>query len=614
VKQGGDILVCLGNPPYDRVQRAEDGTKPNKGGWVLLGDRGQGKIDLKTATVEGGDHKERPIFEDFLEPSRKSGKGLHLQVIFNDYVYFWRWALWRPFEQQACGGILSFITASSYLSGPGFAGMREVLRRTFDELWIIDLGGDNLGARKTPNVFAIQIPVAIAMGTRGTEPNPATPAKVWYAKIEALSRDAKLNLIANVDDLASLEWKLCPDDWQAPLRPQGAGAFFDWPKLTDLFPYHTAGAVFYRTWPIGETEEVLVRRWATLRTAAKDDKARLFKESRDRKVSHTVGADDLPGFAQPAVRDLTPTTPEPKRVRYSFRVLDRQFAYFDFRLGDYIRPSLFRMASDKQVFLVAPDSMVPGLGPAIAVATHVPDQHFFRGSFGGKDVIPLFRDAAGTVPNITAGLLDDLGDVYGAVPSTEDFAAYVYALLGGQSYTRRFWNELETPGPRVPLTKDADAFAQGVKLGRRLIWLHTYAERFRGEGQGDEVPQGAARIVKGVSAAPQDYPTDYRYDGVASEIVIEAGASVISAGRLGPVAPEVWSSSSLASFIALICLMSWFALARLKPASMRFHGSFVRRASPRSAIFRAAGPSWMVGMRLKPRAASERWEIIDPRP
>jgi len=31
------------------------------------------------------------------------------------------------------------------------------MRKSFDELWIIDLGGDNLGARKTPNVFAIQI-------------------------------------------------------------------------------------------------------------------------------------------------------------------------------------------------------------------------------------------------------------------------------------------------------------------------------------------------------------------------------------------------------------------------------------------------------------------------
>jgi predicted helicase len=76
------------------------------------------------------------------------------------------------FEQQACGGIVTFITASSYLAGPGFVGVREVMRRTFDELWILDLGGDNLGTRKTPNVFNIQTPVAIAIGVRGPKASP----------------------------------------------------------------------------------------------------------------------------------------------------------------------------------------------------------------------------------------------------------------------------------------------------------------------------------------------------------------------------------------------------------------------------------------------------------
>src|SRR3546814_4418757 len=35
VKQGGDVLVCLGNPPYDR-QAIEEGdtTTQRKGGWV----------------------------------------------------------------------------------------------------------------------------------------------------------------------------------------------------------------------------------------------------------------------------------------------------------------------------------------------------------------------------------------------------------------------------------------------------------------------------------------------------------------------------------------------------------------------------------------------------
>ncbi|MCC7267065.1 MAG: N-6 DNA methylase, partial [Caulobacteraceae bacterium] len=154
VKQSGRILVCLGNPPYDRQTIEDsDAASHRKGGWVRFGDRGQGRVD-------DADLRERPILQDFIDPARRAGAGLHLKNIYNDYVYFWRWALWRLFEQQGDGGIISFITASSYLGGPGFVGMREVMRRTFDDLWIIDLGGSS-GTRKTPNVFQIQTPVTI---------------------------------------------------------------------------------------------------------------------------------------------------------------------------------------------------------------------------------------------------------------------------------------------------------------------------------------------------------------------------------------------------------------------------------------------------------------------
>ena len=43
--------------------------------------------------------------------------------------------------------------------------MRKVCAETFDELWILDLEGDDLGARKTANVFAIQTPVSIAIAS-----------------------------------------------------------------------------------------------------------------------------------------------------------------------------------------------------------------------------------------------------------------------------------------------------------------------------------------------------------------------------------------------------------------------------------------------------------------
>ncbi|OYZ17135.1 MAG: DNA methyltransferase [Sphingomonadales bacterium 28-64-96] len=526
VKQGGDILVCLGNPPYDRERRNEDGTKANKGGWVRFGDQVKGAAKQE-------EQGERPIFEDFLKPVRDAGKGLNLQVIFNDYVYFWRWALWRMFEAQKGGGIISFITASSYLVGPGFLGVRELMRRSFDELWIIDLGGDNLGARKTSNVFAIQIPVAIAMGIRGAKQNPDKPAKVRYAKIEADSRDAKLAILDGKTDLSNFAWLDCSDEWHAPFTPLGKGAYFDWPRVTDLFPYHTAGAVYYRSWPIGETKAVLEARWERLRSAKAQDRKPLFKESRDRKIGYRVSQPTISGYGEPSIQALTVTSAEPKMVRYGFRSFDRHFSFYDFRVGDFIRPALGRILGERQTFLVCPDTLICGHGPICSVSADVPDQHYFRGSFGGKDVIPLYRDAEGTDPNVTAGLLLKLGDTFGAAPSAEDLAAYVYAVLGGQSFTRRFWNELETPGPRVPLTKNGQIFADTANLGRKLIWLHTYAERFRSHDRGDQVPAGSAKIIKGVSDSPTLYPETFSFNPETCEIMV-------GSGRIGPVSPQVW--------------------------------------------------------------------------
>ena len=183
IKNKGDVLVCLGNPPYDRQSIAEgDTTTQRKGGWVRFGDQEKGGASQEK-------QGEKPILDDFLEPARQAGAGLHLKNIYNDYVYFWRWALWRLFEQQECGGIVSFITASSYLAGPGFVGMREVMRQNFDEIWILDLGGDNLGTRKTPNVFNIQTPVAIAVGVK-SKSGKKTPAKV--SDVNAYETDLSL--------------------------------------------------------------------------------------------------------------------------------------------------------------------------------------------------------------------------------------------------------------------------------------------------------------------------------------------------------------------------------------------------------------------------------------
>ena len=475
---------------------------------------------------------QQSLFRDFTEPATKAGAGVHLKNLYNDYVYFWRWALWRLFEQQKCGGVVTFITASSYLAGPGFIGVREMMRRTFDELWIIDLGGDNLGTRKTPNVFAIQTPVAIAVGVRAAKPSPDKPAKVRYAKLEGVDRDDKLAKLEAITDLPSLVWRDCPDDWHKPFLPAGKGDYFLWPRAIDLFPYQRSGSKFGRPWPIAETQELLERRWQKLLAEKGPSRAKHFKNNKYRKIERQY-RDHISGDLLPAIDSLKPGTAAPKMTRYAFRSLDRHFAIEDIRFNDRMGEALWRLRGETQLYLTVLATEALGAGQGIVASASVPDLHHFRGSFGGKDVIPLYRDASGTEANVTAGLLDALGKEYGTTPSPEDLAAYVYALLGGQSYTRRFWNELETPGPRVPMTKDGATFAEAAKLGRKLIWLHTYAERFRGDGRGDDVPQGKATTIKGVSSDPKHYPEEYAYDPAKREIAV-------GDGRFGPVAPEVW--------------------------------------------------------------------------
>lgn len=526
VKQGGDILVCLGNPPYDR-QTIEDGdtTTQRKGGWVRFGDQIKGAAKQE-------EQGERAILRDFIDPASKAGAGIHVKNLYNDYVYFWRWALWRLFEQQTCGGTVTFITASSYLAGPGFVGMREVMRRTFDEMWIIDLGGDNLGTRKTPNVFNIQTPVAIAVGVRGPKPSPEKPAKVHYAKIEGATREEKLKHLEGILALSDIKWRDCLDDWHKPFLPAGKGDYAAWPRIDTIFPLALNGAQFKRHWPIGEIESILAARWAKLCSAKPDARKILFRETGSWKITKTIH-DELPGKDQQPIISLNIDSSMPAAIPFAYRSFDRHFALYDFRLGDRLRPPLWKMHGKAQLYFTTLQSNSLGSGQGLVACSSIPDLHHFRGSFGGKDVIPLYRDAAGTEPNLTASLLETLGDAFGTVPAAEDLAAFVYAVLGGQSYTRRFWNELETPGPRVPITKDRQLFLDTAALGRRLIWLHTYAERFRSPSQGDEIPSGTAKIIKGVSDSPAKYPEAYSYTPKSREIAV-------GDGRFGPVAPEVW--------------------------------------------------------------------------
>jgi len=522
VKSQVPVLVCLGNPPYEREQHDPDeipmpGTR-RKGGWVRYSDDPTG----------------RPILRDFIEPAQQSDAGSHLNNIYNDYVYFWRWALWKVFDanEDSPGGVVSFITASSYLRGPGFVGMRRHMRQTFDELWIIDLEGGSLGSRKTENVFAIRTPVAIAIGIRTGAPDPESPARVLKAKLTG-SREEKLSQLDEIQDFEDLEWQECSRAWDAPFYPLEMGEYGSWPLLTDLFPWQHSGAQFKRTWPIAESPDVLRARWASLMEVSPAGRGRLFRETRDRTVNgqyqrlmEAIGRD-------PSISTESSAGDGPTVARYAFRSFDRQWAFADSRLGDFLRPALWRSHSPRQLFMTSLLTDVLGIGPAALVCTDVPDMHYFSGR-GAKDVIPLWRDAAGEIPNVTSGFRERLAAVLGEDITPSDLFSYCYGVLNQRGYVERFWNELELPGPRIPITKSVDLFFRVTEVGRRLIRLHSYGERFAESGDEAGVPQGAARCI--VAVTPDQLPTTFSYDD-------ETQTLHVGSGVFAPVEKAVWEYS-----------------------------------------------------------------------
>jgi hypothetical protein len=522
VKGKVPVIVCLGNPPYDRHEAASNANKARTGGWVRWGDDEKGT----DAT-----------FRDFLDPVTAAGYGVHVKWLYNLYVYFWRWALWKVFEHETASGpgVVSFISASSYLFSDAFVGMREHMRRQCDEIWILDLGGEGRGARKDENVFAIQTPVAIGVAVRYGKVKKTKPASVRYTRIEG-THEAKLSALNAIADVASIKWQDCPEDWQASFLPLGEGGYFNWPIIRDLFPWQHSGSQLFRTWPIAPDADTLARRWKSLLSSG--DRAEAFKESRDRKINRTYQPLLAGQERGKAIADLAPSCPPPQSVRYGYRSFDRQYTFADSRIGDVMKPVLWSSAGvptdSRQIFLVSQLWQVLGAGPAVAASCYVPDFHFFKGSYGGKDVVPLYRTADASEANIIPGLLDLLGQAFKRDVTPEDFLAYVYGALAQPAFTARYAKELETRELRVPITKDGALFEAVRKAGARLLWLHTYGERFVPKGgQRGHVPRGAAKCVKAVSGDPDGYPESFVYNDATQTLRV-------GEGEFRPVACQVY--------------------------------------------------------------------------
>ncbi|MGD0720859.1 MAG: type ISP restriction/modification enzyme [Roseiarcus sp.] len=119
----------------------------------------------------------------------------------------------------------------------------------------------------------------------------------------------------------------------------------------------------------------------------------------------------------------------------------------------------------------------------------------------------------------------------GAAVGAEDLFAYIAAVMAHPAFTERFRADLVRPGLRVPLTADKLLFDEAVALGREVVWLHCYGERFVDAAAGR--PKGPPRLPKGeaplipaegaIPGAPEPLPESMDYDAAKRRLVVGRG-------------------------------------------------------------------------------------------
>lgn len=492
LKTEEDILVIVGNPPYERIKKAE-------GGW-----------DKFTHTLM------QEVTNATPENRRKD-----LKSATDLFVAFWAWSLWALQDSETrrkplpeintteAHGIVAFITNRTWIVGPSLVGLRSLVLKGVKEVWVYDLGGDNRGGSKDflegdQNVFSIQTGVAIVwlVFDREFEGDP----EVYYrrswgkkkAKLTDLAQPFSRDDYQRIENQSTFTPGVYPD------------ALLEAPELPDLFNY---------TWFTGIQSARDTKDYSPLGIEKADvyDEVKHVK-GQDRSKATLVGnlgrwAKDLTEAQRRAAWSTAASTRAnkklplpgeltPKKVKkIQYRPLDERHIYNDPVWVDWFREDLQAIydIGDTPTLISLPRDF--GKGPLATYTEILPEQHAFNGR-GGKAVFPLYKlGASGREIGLTDEVMgwaervfDDSGEA-----AAEKAFSYMLALLSAPSYADQYWMILEASPPSVPLTEDSGLAQRAVEVGDalRVAWRKEADRegiRWSGSGGGE---LGKARWVDG---------------------------------------------------------------------------------------------------------------------
>jgi type I restriction-modification system DNA methylase subunit len=454
VKRTRHFTVVIGNPPYSKLSQ-------NKGSWISsLMERY--KTTIKTQEVQR-------------------------QALSNDYVKFFCFSTWLL--EHTGQYLLGMITDNSYLDGPLFRDMRSDLLSTFQEIHVVDVGG-NLRKKRVlsqdENVFDIQQGVAIFVGAGGVE--MSVPR---YSRVVG-TRENKYAWLLTYDRHDEVD--LDPTAPSYLLLPTEASDYPEWDagvSLPDLFagglragrplPFNGAAlATRHDEFAVAMTRAELEKKVDEFFDPALQ-RAELVTRFHLCQTSH---------FSLQAARAVGRERAKASIKRLLYRPFDERFVLYHPKLIGEPRPDVMGHLLMSNLALLTTRRVTSGEYDNVFVckglaeykaATHDRNTQVFplylhaQGS-ASESSISLGLDEDVRRPNLDRTVYDDWR-VALQLQSPEQLFQLIYAILYSPTYRARFSEKLHEDYARIPKPSTPGVALSLAQLGAGLIELHLVETR-----------------------------------------------------------------------------------------------------------------------------------------
>jgi predicted helicase len=491
------ISVIIGNPPYNANQQNENDNNKNR---------------------------EYPEIDAAIKRTYIANSTAQKTKLYDMYARFFRWASNRLSEN----GILTFVTNSSFLEARTFDGFRKVVAEEFNDIYVVDLGGD---VRKNPklsgtknNVFGIQTGVAISFMVK--RQGGTLACKIHYVRRPEMEIAADKLAFLRTSQFKEIDFdRIMPDknhnwlnlaendfDELLPLANKETKLANSQNDARAIFKLFSLGVVTARDeWVYDLNEQNLIEKVNFFCDFYQREQTR-WKKS-DKRLSINNFVDRTLKWTSELEAHLSKNSTleyKPHCLRQGlYRPFVKKYLYCDEIIIHrfYQFNAIFRIGKQEDNRLVCVN--VGNKSFNVLVANVIPDYHFN----GDAQCFPLYRyDKKGKrEENITDWGLNQFCTHYQDNTITkEDIFHYSYAVLHHPQYREKYALNLKREFPRLPFYKD---FHQWVAWGKQLMDLHLNYET---------VPKYPfKRLEKKLAANAQNHPK-LKADKDAGKIQLDA--------------------------------------------------------------------------------------------